>query len=167
MGRVQIGTCTGPADAALVRAVFEAHQIPVLINAEQHASMLGGLGGAFVPLHILVDDEYAEEAAGLLSDLREHDRTTAAEAETAADPADDEADDELDAVAAARADRRHRIGVMMVVSLGGAVALPFVVDQPLVGVVLGVVFVGLIASAWRRPSARSPLPQARVTSEKK
>src|SRR5688572_14135454 len=72
MGRVRIGTCSGPAEAALVRTAFEAHDIPVLINAEQHASMLGGLGGAFVPLHIYVDEADADEAAALLRDLRAH-----------------------------------------------------------------------------------------------
>ena len=73
MGRVRIGTCSGPADAALVRSVFDAHGIPIVINAEQHASVLGGLGGAFVPLHIYVDDAYAEDAAALLEDLRGRD----------------------------------------------------------------------------------------------
>ena len=70
MQRVTIGTCANPAEAALVRAAFDAHDIPVVINAEHHASMLGGLGGAFVPLHIYVDEQDVEEAAALLSDLR-------------------------------------------------------------------------------------------------
>lgn len=73
MGRARIGTCSGPADAALVRSVFEAHGIPIVINAEHHASVLGGLGGAFVPLHIYVDEEHAEDAAALLADLRARD----------------------------------------------------------------------------------------------
>jgi hypothetical protein len=168
MGRVRIGTCTGPADAALVRSAFEAHEIPVLINAEQHASMLGGLGGAFVPLHIFVDDEYAEEAAELLRDLREHDHTNAAEDDSEAPP-DDEPDDEIDAVAAARADRRRRIGVMLLISFGGAFAVPFVIDQPVLGVLLVVVFITLMVSALRRSPVRKqqPLPTARVTSKQK
>jgi hypothetical protein len=53
-----------------VRAAFEAHDIPFVINAEQHASMLGGLGGAFVPLHIYVDEADAEDGAALMKDLR-------------------------------------------------------------------------------------------------
>jgi hypothetical protein len=85
MDRVRIGTCSGPAEAALVRAAFEAHGIPIVINAEQHASMLGGLGGAFVPLHIFVREDRAEEAAALLEDLRAH----AGEA-----PADEDGDDD-------------------------------------------------------------------------
>jgi hypothetical protein len=55
----------GPAEAALLRAAFDAHDIHVVINAEHHASVLGGLGGAFVPLHIMVDEADAEEAAAL------------------------------------------------------------------------------------------------------
>src|SRR5207249_1515627 len=70
MGRVCIGTCSGLADAAFLRSVFAAHDIPVLINAENHASMLGGLGGAFVRLDIVVDEAYAEDAAALLLDAR-------------------------------------------------------------------------------------------------
>lgn len=67
--RVRIGTCSGPAEAAFVRSVFDAHEIPVVINGEQHASVLGGLGG-FVRLDILVDGEDAEEASALLADIR-------------------------------------------------------------------------------------------------
>jgi hypothetical protein len=86
MGRVRIGTCSGPAEAALVRAAFAAHEIPIVINAEQHASMLGGLGGVFVPLHVYVDDEHAEEAAALWKDLRDHE-SSEAELDAAADAA--------------------------------------------------------------------------------
>lgn len=67
--RVRIGTCSGPAEAAFVRSVFDAHEIPVVINGEQHASVLGGLGG-FVRLDILVDGADAEEASALLADIR-------------------------------------------------------------------------------------------------
>jgi hypothetical protein len=70
--RVRIGTCSGPAEAAFVRSVFDAHEIPVVINGEMHASAMGGLGG-FVRLDILVDQEDAEEAVALLRDIREGD----------------------------------------------------------------------------------------------
>jgi hypothetical protein len=96
MGRVRIGTCSDPADAAVVRSVFDAHEIPIVINAEQHASVLGGLGGAFVPLHIYVNDEYAEEAAALLADMRrddESDPERAGDEARAGDDAGDEAGD--------------------------------------------------------------------------
>src|SRR4051812_27678358 len=68
--RVQIGTCSGPAEAAFVRSVFNAHELPVIINGEMHASAMGGLAG-FVPLNILVDEDDAEEAIALLRDIRE------------------------------------------------------------------------------------------------
>ena len=126
MARVRIGTCSGPADAALVRAAFEAHDIPVLINAEQHASMLGGLGGAFVPLHILVAEEDAEEAAALLRDLREHDHEADRDHDPYHEPGPGEPDpadfDDADASASAsgvevRVDRRRRTGVVLLLGL--------------------------------------------------
>jgi len=67
--RVRIGTCSGPAEAAFVRSVFDAHQLPVVINGEMHASALGGLGG-FIRLDIFVAAADAEDAAALLRDVR-------------------------------------------------------------------------------------------------
>jgi len=69
-GRVRIGTCADPADAALIRSVFAARGIGVVIGAEHHASLLGPLGGAFLSLDIWVASDDAEEAAALLHDLR-------------------------------------------------------------------------------------------------
>jgi len=68
--RVKIGTCSGPAEAAFVRSVFDAHELPVIINGEMHASAMGGLAG-FVPLNILVDEDDAEDAMALLRDIRQ------------------------------------------------------------------------------------------------
>jgi hypothetical protein len=67
--RVKIGTCSGPAEAAFVRSVFDAHELPVVINGEMHAQTMGGLGG-FVRLDILVDREDADDASALLADIR-------------------------------------------------------------------------------------------------
>jgi hypothetical protein len=67
--RVKIGTCSGPAEAAFVRSVFNAHELPVVINGEMHASVMGGLGG-FIRLDILVDRDDAEDASALLRDIR-------------------------------------------------------------------------------------------------
>lgn len=67
--RVRIGTCSGPAEAAFVRSVFDAHDLPVVINGEMHASAMGGLGG-FIRLDIIVDSEDAEDAVALLGDIR-------------------------------------------------------------------------------------------------
>jgi Putative prokaryotic signal transducing protein len=68
--RVRIGTCSGPAEAAFVRSVFDAHELPVVINGEMHASTMGGLGG-FVRLDIFVDQDDAEQAIALLEDIRQ------------------------------------------------------------------------------------------------
>lgn len=143
MNRVKIGTCSGPAEAAFVRSVFDAHGVPVVINGEMHAAVMGGLGG-FVGLEIYVDAEDAEDAAGLLRDIRagehavsEDDDLSAAEADDAERPArpdDDERDDAhgiwdarrgshaastVDAVpppAAGFDTRRRRTGIVLVLS---------------------------------------------------
>jgi hypothetical protein len=97
MGRVRIGTCSGPADAALVRATFAAHDIHVVIGAEHHAGMLGGLGGTFLSLDIWVADEDAEEAIALLRDVRGEGSDDAAEhgvEEPLPESPDDDDDDE-------------------------------------------------------------------------
>lgn len=157
MGRVRIGTCSGPADAALVKAAFEAHQIPLLINAEQHASMLAGLGGAFVPLHIYVDETHAEAASELLEDLRAKDRDPTTEAEREADAEDDR---ELAAVAVERSERRRRHGTVLVILLAGAVGAQYVIDRPVVFALLVVACVGGIVFTLRNKP--SPLPSARI-----
>lgn len=72
MGQVRIGTCSGPADAALVRSVFAAHDLRVFVSGEQHANMLGGMAGTFLSLDIWVAEEDAEEAAALLHEVRNH-----------------------------------------------------------------------------------------------
>lgn len=82
--RVRIGTCSGPAEAAFVRSVFDAHGLPVVINGEMHAGALGGLGG-FVRLDILVAGEDAEEARELLRDIRAGDHALAEGAEPVAE----------------------------------------------------------------------------------
>ena len=51
--------------------MLSARGIPVVVGAENHSSMLGGLGGSFLSLDIWVAEEDGEEAAALLHDLRE------------------------------------------------------------------------------------------------
>jgi len=140
-----------------VRAAFDAHKIPLLINAEQHASMLGGLGGAFVPLHIFVDSEYAEEASALLEDLREHDRQ---DAEDLPKEGDGEAE-ELRAHDAERSARRRRSGIILLIVLGGAATTPYVIGNPLLSVLLVVSCLGAIFLTLH-PSKPAPLPRAQV-----
>jgi hypothetical protein len=116
MGRVRIGTCSGPADAALVRAAFAAHEIHAVVGAEQHAGMLGGLGGSFLSLDIWVDDQDAEEAIALLRDLRGEGPDDAAEHGVEEPlPPEDEEEDETPAVEQRIARRR---GTGLVLLLG-------------------------------------------------
>jgi hypothetical protein len=81
VSRVRIGTCSGLADAALVRSIFTAHDIDVVVGTEHHAGVLTGLGGGFVSLDIWIDEEDREEALALLHDLRDPDLRCGAENE--------------------------------------------------------------------------------------
>jgi hypothetical protein len=102
--RVCIGTCSGPAEAAFVRSVFDAHDLPVVINGEMHANAMGGLGG-FIGLEIFVDREDAEDAIALLADIRagergasEDDRSPDGDPAAASDELlDDQGDERADA----------------------------------------------------------------------
>jgi hypothetical protein len=51
--------------------MLSARGIPVVVGAENHSSMLGGLGGGFLSLDIWVAEEDSEEAIALLRDVRE------------------------------------------------------------------------------------------------
>jgi hypothetical protein len=53
--------------------MFSARGIPVVVGAEHHSSMLGGLGGSFLSLDIWVAEEDSEEASALLRDVRDPD----------------------------------------------------------------------------------------------
>jgi hypothetical protein len=68
--RVRIGTCSGLAEAALLRSMFTAHGIGGAIGAEHRVSVLTGLGGGFASLDIWVDEDEHEEALALLRSLR-------------------------------------------------------------------------------------------------
>lgn len=157
--RVTIGTCSGPAEVALVRAAFEAHDIPVLINAEHHAGMLGGLGGTFVPLHIYVDEADAEDAAALLADVRARDR--AAELDEVVDPEDDAEADER-AQLAVRKNRRYRLVLLVTFAFASATVLPFLWAKP--ALAFSAVGLMLVAMVWlmRAGTSAPTLPRARV-----
>jgi Putative prokaryotic signal transducing protein len=94
--RVRIGTCSGPAEAAFVRSVFDAHELPVVINGEMHASAMGGLAG-FVRLDILVDHDDSEEALALLRDIRAGEHAVSEGDEFPDDPDDPGGDERADA----------------------------------------------------------------------
>lgn len=73
------------AEAALVRSVFAAHDIEVVIGGENHHRVIGGLLGPLISLDIIVDESQAEDAAALLQDIRTEGReTTDADVEAAA-----------------------------------------------------------------------------------
>jgi hypothetical protein len=106
--RVRIGSCANPAEATLLRSFFDAHGVPIAINGEQHASMLGGLGGGFISLDISVSAEDAERASELLADFR---KAAVDEQQHEADD-DDDGSDEL----SLRLERRKRIGIAILLS---------------------------------------------------
>lgn len=128
-GRVRIGTCADPAEAALVKSAFAAFEIDVVIAAEHHASLLGAVGSNFLSLDIWVDGDDAEEAAALLRDLRSHgtpraeatglveaDPTPPAAADRDADDTDDTDDaDDTDDDVRLRTLRRRRASVALLV----------------------------------------------------
>ncbi len=105
--RVRIGRCANPAEATLLRSFFDAHGIAVVINGEQHAGMLGGLGGSFISLDIQVAAEDGERASELLAEFQ---RTN--EAEVVEDEDDDEPDD-----LSFRLERRKRIGIAIMLAV--------------------------------------------------
>jgi hypothetical protein len=118
-GRVRIGTCADPTDAAFIRSMFAARGIDIVIGAEHHASLLGPIGASFLSLDIWVAADAAEEAAALLRDLREagpadHGEDGDAEADGDAVPAaapDDEDDGDLEREHKLHTDRRRRAGL--------------------------------------------------------
>ncbi len=69
--RVRVATCHDPAEAALVRSMLSAHGVDVMIAGEHHAGMLGMLGGAVISMDVWVASADAEEAVGLIRELRE------------------------------------------------------------------------------------------------
>jgi hypothetical protein len=94
-----------------VRAAFEAHDIAVFINAEQQANVLGGMGGVFVPLHVYVAEEDAEEARALFGELE-------AQANEPIEHEEPDDDDEPGASGVhARVDRRKRTGVVLLLAM--------------------------------------------------
>jgi Putative prokaryotic signal transducing protein len=102
--RVRIGQAANPAEATLLRSLFDAHGVAVAINGEQHAAMLGGLGGGFISLDITVDAADAERARDLL-----------AEFQSSTDPVEDEDDDGEDV--SIKLERRKRIGIALMLSV--------------------------------------------------
>ncbi|MEJ7602081.1 MAG: DUF2007 domain-containing protein [Kofleriaceae bacterium] len=180
MSRVRIGVCTGAADAALVRSVLSAHEIEVVIGAENHASMLGGLGDGFLTLDISVDERDAEAATTLLGEIRN--------SPVASDPDEDV---EGDAVwVEQRVERKRRTGVALLlaccVTFGTAhmytgawlrgivlaglelIGIRYAGPKPVIGAVLiaAAIVCDLVGAMLRVQTTRSNLPPARVQSQR-
>lgn len=187
VSRVRIGTCSGPADAALVRSVFSAHGIDVVVGAEHHAGMLAGLGGGFLSLDIWVHEDDSEDATALLTDLRTRHGEPDDEADDDA-PYDGEDVIEAPMAIALRTDRRRRTAVVLMlgccVTFGTAhmftgawrrgvslAAIELVgILQAGAGHLLGgavaiaAVLVDLLGALWRIRRPEPTLPVARLRS---
>ncbi len=186
--KLRIATCRDGAEAALVRAMLEGHGIHAHVAGEHHASMLGGLGGVMIPLHVWVDAEDAEPAAELIRSMREDEvEAEPGEVDHEVDP---EIDDELDAAEDPREaiDARRKTGIVLllscVVTLGtghmyaGAwlrglalaavevYGFTVVSGEPRLGFALiaGAVVVDAIGATIRVRQGRERVPQARLLS---
>lgn len=188
-GRVRIGTCANPADAAFIRSMFAARGIAVVIAAEHHASLLGAIGSSFLSLDIWVDADDAEEAAALLRDLREGDAGAAAAGDDTGDDTGElagDADDDDDDVHA-RTVYRRRTGLALLLAccitfgtahmVTGAWArgvllaaieifgIRALIHGHRVGalIVIATITTDLFGAMWRlRTAYRPPLPTARL-----
>ena len=171
--------------------MLSAHGIAAVVGGEQHANMLGGLGGSFISLDIWVAGEDAEEAAALLRDLRggDHGDDERGDDEPAPE-SDDEDDDEPGDPIDLRIDRRRRTGVALMlacfVTFGTAhmfarawrrgltlatieiIGISQMIHAPLRGALLigGSILADAVGSVWwiRKTSARATLPTARLHS---
>ncbi|MBN9683512.1 MULTISPECIES: putative signal transducing protein [unclassified Corallococcus] len=61
-------TCGDESEAALVRALLQADNIPCIVQGEQHRSMLG-VAGAFIELRVLVPAGELDHARELLKSV--------------------------------------------------------------------------------------------------
>lgn len=61
-------TCGDSAEAAALRSLLEANDIPCVVQGEQHSAMLGGvMGGAIIELAVMVPSRELERAQALLA----------------------------------------------------------------------------------------------------
>jgi hypothetical protein len=114
--RVCIGSCMGPADAAVVRAMLAGHGIASVVTGEQHANVLGGLGGELISLEIWVAAKDGEQASALLAELRGQGGEEGGEGDEGGEEEPEEDDgegDDDDAPVEVRVERRRRTGVAL------------------------------------------------------
>jgi hypothetical protein len=103
--RVAIATCANPQEAALIKTMLSNAGIHANVSGENHASLLGNFGGAFISLQVQVAVKDADEARALIAEARKgvdvSDEALAEEALAAGAPVD------ADALAQARAVDGH------------------------------------------------------------
>jgi hypothetical protein len=117
--RVCIGSCVDPADAAVVRAMLSGHGIAAVVTGEQHANLLGGLGGPLISLDIWVAAEDAEEADQLLREFRagHGDDDSDADADDAAERDEHAAGESSASSIDARIGRRKGTGIVLLLGM--------------------------------------------------
>jgi putative signal transducing protein len=180
--RVRIGSCAGAAEAALVRCMFDAHDIPALIGGERHAQMLGTFGAGVISADIYVHSDDVEDASALLAELRG--ASTTGSAATAVDVDEPDAADPAFEHAMTR---RKRSGIVVLLALcvsfgtahlytrawlrgmvlaGIEIIGILRIHQPLIGrpLIIGAIAFDLIGALWRvrQVPLAAPLPIARV-----
>lgn len=57
-------------EAPIIASIFEANELPHVIQGQSHRGMMGVLGGGFVPLRLLVPQKHATRARELISEYR-------------------------------------------------------------------------------------------------
>ena len=68
--RVAIATCANPQEAALIKTMLSNAGIHANVSGENHASLLGGFGGAAISMQVQVAVKDAEEARALIAEAR-------------------------------------------------------------------------------------------------
>ena len=88
--RVAIATCANPSEAALIKTMLSNAGIHANISGENHASLLGGFGGAAISMQVQVAVKDADEARALIAEARKgvdiSDEALAEEAMAAGEP---------------------------------------------------------------------------------
>ena len=89
--RVWVGTCAGPRDVMLVRSLFSAHDIPLVISGEHHFTLYPWYVGAY-RTDVFVGAADAEDAAALLAGSRSGEHTVLDNFDSAASATEHRAD---------------------------------------------------------------------------
>jgi hypothetical protein len=82
-------------EAPIIASIFEANEVPHVIQGLSHRAMMGVLGGGFVPLRLLVPHSYETRARELVAEYRA--QLSAEQATQDATEAQDDAQDKAEA----------------------------------------------------------------------